>query len=230
VTLEFGTAASATLNFNFDGTVARNADGTLSTVSTNSNNAANVTVDTYGNVDLEGSITAPAGKIVFNAGVLYGLKFQYDASYLSNPPSITVGSITGSNPTFNLRGLWTNETKLTSDNNLQPLWINGGSYSLSAPGSITISSGSTFDVTGGGEVPATGKLTSSGEGKGGSISFLADTDPYLSANVGGYLKNSNLQPVQFNGTLLAYGLGGDGTLTLGAGSITFSSDPGTAIK
>ena len=228
VTLEFGTAASATLNFNFDGTVARNADGTLSTVSTNSNNAANVTVDTYGNVDLEGSITAPAGKIVFNAGVLYGLKFQYDASYLSNPPSITVGSITGSNPTFNLRGLWTNETKLTSDNNLQPLWINGGSFSLSAPGSITISSGSTFDVTGGGEIPSTGKLTSSGEGKGGSLSFVADTDPYLTGKLG-FLAKSNLQPVQFDGTFLAYGLGGDGTLALGAGAISFSNDPGTAI-
>ena len=228
ITLEFGTAASATLNFNFDGTVARNADGTLSTVSTNSNNAANMTVDTYGNVDLEGSITAPAGKIVFNAGVLYGLKLQSDTSYLSNPPSITVGSITGANPTFNLRGLWTNETKLTSDSNLQPLWINGGSFSLSAPGSITISSGSTFDVTGGGEVPSTGKITSNGEGKGGSLSFVADTNPYLTGKLG-FLAKSNLQPVQFDGTFLAYGLGGDGTLALGAGAISFSNDPGTAI-
>ena len=29
VELDFGTAASATLNFNYDGTVARNADGTI---------------------------------------------------------------------------------------------------------------------------------------------------------------------------------------------------------
>ena len=99
---------------------------------------------------------------------------------------------------------------------------------MSAPGSIKISSGSTFDVTGGGEAPSTGKLASSDEGKGGSISFRADTDPYLSGNTG-FLEKSNLQPVQFNGTLLAYGLGGDGTLTLGAGAITFSNDPGTAI-
>ena len=74
VNLNFGTAASATLNFNYDGTVARNSDGTLSTVSINQNNSANVTIDTYGSVDLEGSITAPAGKIVFNAGVLYDWK------------------------------------------------------------------------------------------------------------------------------------------------------------
>ena len=228
VNLNFGTAASGTLNFNYDGTVARNSDGTLSTVSINQNNSANVTVDTYGSVDLEGSITAPAGKIVFNAGVLYGPKLLNDASYLANPPSITIGSIAGSDPTFNLRGLWTSETSLTTDNDLQPLWINGGSFSLSAPGSIKISSGSTFDVTGGGEAPSTGKLAANDEGKGGSLSFRADTDPYLSGNTG-FLEKSNLQPVQFNGTLLAYGLGGDGTLTLGAGAITFSNDPGTAI-
>src|SRR5208283_65548 len=97
--------------------------------------------DAYGNVDLEGSITAPAGKIAFNAGVLYTQYTQnqytqkklYDPAYLANPPSITVGSVQGSSPTFELRGLWTNETNKPPDNTLQPLWINGGSLSLSAP-------------------------------------------------------------------------------------------------
>src|SRR5271166_1671518 len=88
VELDFGNAASATLNFNYDGTVARNADGTIGTVSVNTNNSANVIVDAYGNVDLEGSITAPAGKIAFNAGVLYAQKFLglSDPAYLANPP------------------------------------------------------------------------------------------------------------------------------------------------
>ena len=57
-------------------------------------------VDAYGNVDLEGSITAPAGKIAFNAGVLYTQKLLFDPAYLANPPSITVGSVQGSSPTF----------------------------------------------------------------------------------------------------------------------------------
>ncbi|MBV8274474.1 MAG: filamentous hemagglutinin N-terminal domain-containing protein, partial [Verrucomicrobia bacterium] len=171
VALDFGTAASATLNFNYDGTVARNADGTISTVNVNTNNSANLTVDAYGNVDLEGSITALAGKIAFNAGVLYGNKLAFDQSYLANPPSVTVGSVQGSTPTFRLRGQWTNETKQTPDNTLQPLWINGGSFSLSAPGAITISSGSVFDVTGGGWLHSTGKIASSDMGKGGNLSL-----------------------------------------------------------
>jgi filamentous hemagglutinin family protein len=91
VALDFGTAASATFNINYDGTVVRNADGTISTVSVNTSNSADVTVDAYGNVDLEGSITAPAGKMAFSAGVLYALKTAFDSSYLANPPSIKVG-------------------------------------------------------------------------------------------------------------------------------------------
>jgi len=228
VALDFGTAASATLNFSYDGTVARNADGTISTVSVNTNNSANLVVDAYGNVDLEGSITAPAGKITFNAGVLYAQKFASDPSYLANPPSIAVGSIQGSNPTFRLRGQWTNEANKPPDNTLQPLWINGGSFSSSAPGAITISSSSLFDVTGGGWLHSNGKMASSDMGKGGRLSFLGDTDPYLSGN-NPQLANNNLQPVQFNGTFLAYGMGGDGTLALGAGAISFTNDAGTAI-
>ena len=153
-------------------------------MSVNSNNSANVIVDAYGNIDLEGSIIAPAGKIAFNAGVLYALKKAFDNSYLANPPSITVGSIQGSNPTFRLRGLWTNETNQPSDNSLQPLWINGGSFSLSAPGALQSHPSSLFDVTGGGWLHANGKMASSDQGKGGSLSFLGDTDPYLSGNNG----------------------------------------------
>ncbi|MBV8280243.1 MAG: hypothetical protein JO170_33965, partial [Verrucomicrobia bacterium] len=198
------------------------------TVNVNTNNSANLIVDAYGNVDLEGSVSAPAGKIAFNAGVLYGQKLAYDPSYLANPPSVTVGSVQGSTPTFRLRGQWTNETKQTPDNTLQPLWINGGSFSLSAPGAITISSGSVFDVTGGGWLHSNGKMASSDMGKGGNLSFLGDTDPYL---LGGnaQLANNELKPVQFNGTFLAYGMGGDGTLALGAGAISFTDDPGRAI-
>ena len=229
VELNFGNAASATLNFNYDGTVARNADGTIGTVSVNTNNSANVIVDAYGNVDLEGSITAPAGKIAFNAGVLYTQKLLFDPAYLANPPSITVGSVQGSSPTFELRGLWTNETNKPPDDTLQPLWINGGSLSLSAPGAITISSSSLFDVTGGGWLHSNGKMASSDQGKGGSLSFLGDTNPYLSGN-NGQLANNELKAVIFNGTFLAYGLGGDGTLALGAGAISFVSDPGTGIS
>ncbi len=228
VALDFGTAASATLNINYDGTVARNADGTISTVSVNLNNSANVTVDAYGNVDLEGSITAPAGKIAFSAGVLYALKNAFDSSYLANPPSITVGSIQGSTPTFRLRGLWTNETGQPPDNSLQPLWINGGSFSLSAPGALTISAGSLFDVTGGGRIHANGQMASSDQGKGGSLSFLGDVDPYLAGN-NGRLNNNELEPVAFNGTFLAYGMGGDGSLALGAGAIYFTNGAGTSI-
>ena len=228
VALDFGTAASATLNINYDGTVARNADGTISTVSVNRNNSANVIVDAYGNIDLEGSITAPAGKIAFNAGVLYALKKTFDDSYLANPPSIMVGSIQGSTPTFRLRGLWTNETSQPPDNSLQPLWINGGSFSLSAPGALTISASSLFDVTAGGWLHANGKMASSDQGKGGSLSFLGDVDPYLAGN-NAQLKNNELKPVVFNGTFLAYGMGGDGSLALGAGAIYFTNDPGRSI-
>jgi len=221
VELDFGTAASATLNFNLDGTVARNPDGTISTVSVNTNNSSSLTVDAYGNVDLEGRITAPAGKIVFNAGVLYGIKLASDQSYLANPPSGSVGLIAGSSPAFELRGLWTNETNQPPDNSLQPLWINGGSFSLSAPGAITISSGSLFDVTGGGWLHANGTMAASDEGKGGSLSFLGDTDRYLAG--------SQVQPAVFKGTFLAYGMGGDGSLALGAGAVSFTNGPGPII-
>ena len=229
VALEFGTAGSGTINFNYDGTVARNADGTISMVSVNSNNSANLIVDAYVNVDLEGSITAPAGRVSFTAGVLYTGKLVYDPAYLANPPSITVGSVQGSSPTFRLRGLWTNETNQPPDNTLQPLWINGGSFSLSAPGAIMISSGSLFDVIGGGRLHSNGKMAASDQGKGGSLSFLGDTNPYLSGN-NGQLANNELKPISFNGTFLAYGMGGNGTLALGAGAISFTNDPGTVIS
>jgi hypothetical protein len=82
---------------------------------------------------------------------------------------------------------------------------------LSAPGAITISSNSLFDVTGGGWLHANGIMASSDMGKGGNLSFLGDTDPYLSGNNPALAKNE-LKPVQFNGTFLAYGMGGNGTL------------------
>jgi filamentous hemagglutinin family protein len=238
VTINFSKASSVTLNFNRDGTVARNADGTLATIGVNNQTSGSLVVDAFGSIDLEGSINGPAGSVAFTAGVPYsqsnvvlvksGAQYVVDPSYLQNPPSITVGTAPGSAPAFRLRGLWTNEVVQPADDSLQPTWINGGSFSLSAPGAIIIAPGTLVDVTGGGIVHSNGKMASSDQGKGGSVSFLADTNPLLAGNTK-YLKANNLQRVQFEGTWLAYGMGGNGTIALGAGAIAFDNDPDTAI-
>src|SRR5262249_26495027 len=168
VTINFGKASSATLNFNRDGTVARNADGTLATISVNNQTSSSLVVDAFGSIDLEGSINAPAGYVAFTAGVPYsqsnvvlvesGARYVVDFSYLKNPPSITVGATPGSAPSFRLRGLWTNEVVQPADDSLQPTWINGGSFSLSAPGAITIVSEARVYVDGGRYESANGSI------------------------------------------------------------------------
>jgi filamentous hemagglutinin family protein len=238
VAINLGESSSATLNFNRDGTVARNVDGTLATISVNNQTSGNLVADAFGSVNLEGSIVAPAGNVAFAAGVPYsnssvvlaksGVRYDVDPSYLRDPPSISVGAIPGSSPVFRLRGLWTNEVTQPSDNSLQPTWINGGSFSLFAPGAITIAPAAVVDVTGGGVVRSNGKMAASDQGKGGTISLLADTNPLLAGN-NKFLKVTKLQPVEFQGTYLAYGMGGNGTIALEAGAVAFENDPGTAI-
>ncbi len=139
------------------------------------------------NLDIEGSVSAPAGSLTFNV---------YDYSpYADAASPITGANLQATPPVDPTRGLFTlgsgaslstagpviddRETSPTA--NTLPLETNGGSIAISSFG-IDFASGSSLNVSGGVEVSATGKLT---YGNAGSLSILAAQDPGVPSLVGG---------------------------------------------
>ncbi|WP_233834827.1 filamentous haemagglutinin family protein [Paraburkholderia sp. ZP32-5] len=158
-----------------------------------------------GNATVAGQIVIPSGKVTISSGA-----------------DLTVTS-TGR---IDAAGQWVNnDTQAAPDStpgNSQ--YINGGSISLTAGSHLDLQAGSVLDVSGGGEMQANGQLLMSNgipEGKGGSVSLIADnvsylaqipTDPYLT----------------MNGEIRSLGFSGGGTLTLAAPGFQIGGDPSAA--
>jgi filamentous hemagglutinin family protein len=171
-------------------------------------------------IDIEGQITVPGGSISATA----------ETTAVTAPGSQFALTL-GPQAALTADGQWVNDNPLLYPNgNTTPLFINGGSVSLSAssnaysPG-VLLAPGSRVDVSGGGQLTSKGTLN---PGTGGVIAVSAayalsgSTDP----------SNFESPRVELGGTLTGYGLFKGGTLKItdGAECIAVSNcstDPGT---
>jgi filamentous hemagglutinin family protein len=156
-------------------------------------------------IDIEGGIDIPGGTI----------KLAAEPTAVLQPTSGFVLTL-GPQASLTTRGEWVNDNPLLNpEGNSAPLFINGGSVSLTAqsagtpfsPG-LRLEPGSLIDVSGGAQVTTSGTLNA---GVGGSISIGAET----SQNSIG----ATPETIQIAGTLSGYGLFEGGSLSLRASSI-----------
>ncbi|WP_342710701.1 filamentous hemagglutinin family protein [Bradyrhizobium sp. B124] len=112
----------------------------------------------------------------------------------------------GQNVAVDLSGLWSNE--LTGTDGSGRAHLDGGNFTVSTTGGITLASGSLIDVSSGGAILVNGKTQG---GKGGNVSLVANDYSHLAWTQ--FFTN----PLILDGTIRAYGFGGGGTLTLNAG-------------
>lgn len=123
-------------------------------------------------------------------------------NYANGKSQVTIGQ----NVAVDLSGLWSNE--LTGTDGSGRAHLNGGNFTVSTTGGITLASGSLIDVSSGGAILANGKTQG---GKGGDVSLVANDYSHLAWTQ--FFTN----PLILDGTIRAYGFGGGGTLTLNAG-------------
>ncbi|MGK8205922.1 filamentous hemagglutinin family protein [Burkholderia cenocepacia] len=160
-----------------------------------------------GSTVVAGSITVPAGTIS-----------------ISNGGNITVGP----NAVLSTAGQWVNNDVQTAAGTTpgDSQFINGGTVSLSATGSIDLQPGSVIDVSSGGELQANGQLLMSNGvplGKGGSVSLLT----YV-AQPGFPAQLPTDDRLTMDGSIRSFGFAGGGTLTLQAPGFQIGGDPASA--
>ncbi len=149
-------------------------------------------------VDVAADITARSGSITVS-NILRG----------ANNSTVLLASLTGraaltleAGVTIDARGLWVNAlTDPDSQSNLA--FLNGGNVTFDSPGDLTLTEGSTIDVSSGGAILANGKTQG---GKGGNVTLIA-ADP---AGGGG----ADGATLTLGTAIRAYGVNGGGTLTL----------------
>ncbi|WP_168193354.1 filamentous hemagglutinin N-terminal domain-containing protein [Bradyrhizobium sp. NAS96.2] len=112
----------------------------------------------------------------------------------------------GQNVAVDLSGLWSNG--LTGSDVSGQAHVDGGNFTVSTTGGITLANGSLIDVSSGGAILATGKTKG---GKGGNVSLVANDYSHLTWTQ--FFTN----PLVLDGTIRAYGFAGGGKLTLNAG-------------
>ncbi len=127
--------------------------------------------------------------------------------------------ILGSNAGIDVSGRWINDQQALQANGAQendPLYIQGGSVILNAANQVSVPQGASINADGGAWVNSNGALTAGG---GGSIDI---------ENSG-----ANGDAMVLQGTLSAYGLQQDGSLTLGNNNIVIgqheAGDPAGAL-
>jgi filamentous hemagglutinin len=158
-------------------------------------------------IAVDGNIEAPGGTI--------SLQTSVTGDFLPHNIELGVGAV------VNVSGTWTNDLPtVTTNPGIGPVIINGGNVSASAAGDVVLGARSVIDVSGGGWVNDTGKIS---EGSAGTISLAANfslnpsipaTDPYTgTVQIG--------SGVSLLGGSLKTGQGG--TLSLQSGSVTVGS-------
>ncbi|MBV8927055.1 MAG: filamentous hemagglutinin N-terminal domain-containing protein, partial [Bradyrhizobium sp.] len=206
--------------------------------------AGSITLDGVSTID--GTLSAPSGKIT-----LTGFLFDYPLNLPLTPPVAAV--VIGANGVLDVHGLWVNDAGLTLDEVQGSGFVNGGSVSITTlqagfgsgggvvdvTQSIVLAPGSVTDVSSGGYISRTGKLSTGSDGlpkaKGGNVSLVtydpgplgrqgADFGaPYNEApqgtNPDGFPNLPNQANVIFGGSIYADGLDGGGTLTLQVPSV-----------
>ncbi len=189
---------------------------------------SSIILSTAGDISVQGAITAADGGSV----VLSGQTIEDDASITarsghitlstlqpgSNAPAgtlTTAGITVAGNVTLNASGDWTNLTQDPTAANAGG-HANGGTVSIVSAGSAILATGSTIDVSSGGLLIA-GKLTTAA---GGSVNISGDIIPGTLASAQAFL------PVELGSTIIGYGTGGAGTLSIAAPDIILTSNPG----
>lgn len=161
-------------------------------------------------VEVNGTITSPAGDIVLTARptTLTGLVPAPDAG-------VTV--VIGSEAQLSTAGLWTNDTGRNSDTSIS-VATDGGRITLSAYDDVSLQAGSMLDVSAGAWRNASGKTA---YGDAGSI--------VLTANSGNGDALQQQGKVTLEGTLNGYGFGGGGSLTLTTLDLTVSGQAAAGL-
>jgi filamentous hemagglutinin family protein len=155
-------------------------------------------------VDIKANITAHAGNVTAT-NILTPDQSGSTPIELTTPAGVTQLTLE-SGATIDTSGVWTNG--LLDPNDLGGLaYVNGGSVTFDSTQGVTLASGSTINVSSGAAVLPTGKTVG---GKGGNVTLVADY-PLIGADHVGTLV--------LDGTLVAYGVNGGGTLTLAASSV-----------
>lgn len=187
---------------------------------------AGVTLSTAGDIDVTAPIAlAPDGTVVLSgntievnanitahAGTIV-LTNLFPGSTDGNPASGAAGSITlSTGATLDASGEWTN-LALQPNNTISAGYANGGSVTIIGTGGVDLAQGSEIDVSSGGVLSAASKLTTA---SGGSIAVSADIIPTLVASL-------QSDAVTYEATLLGYGSGGAGTLSLSAPDVVLGT-------
>jgi filamentous hemagglutinin family protein len=156
-------------------------------------------------VDLLGSIDAPSGAISATAE----LTDPPGSTHPSGTPSLTVGA----GAELTAHGTWVNDSVALNPNGpTDPLWINGGSVSLTAVdgGNLTLAAGSLIDVSGGAHLTSSGTLVG---GSGGTITLATTPNSAQAAPA----------TLDLEGTLRGYAVSQGGTLNLTANSVCIAA-------
>ena len=158
-------------------------------------------------VEIGANVTAHGGSVTLTnlMHALFG-QGQNELWWALNDANGKAQVTIGQNVAVDLSGLWSNE--LTGTDGSGRAHLDGGNFTVSTTGGITLASGAIIDVSSGGAILANGKTQS---GKGGNVSLVANDYSHLAWTQ--FFTN----PLILDGTIRAYGFGGGGTLTLNAG-------------
>ncbi len=166
--------------------------------------ALSITANT---IDVEGSVSVPGGDIAMAATNTFSSPAVPDATEL---PSIELGP----EGQLTALGAWVNDSEVLNPNGPSgPLFLNGGSISLSVQGgNLTLAPGSLIDVSGGAQLTSAAAMT---YGSGGTIALGAT--PYNGATA--------LLPttLDIGGTLRGYAEESGGTLNLTADTVCIAA-------
>lgn len=177
---------------------------------------------TAANVDIQGKVRAPGGKLSLTA-----YNFTPYLEHEFPPPSVKTtplpaegrGNIRlGAGALLSTTGLMVDDRDVALAPLSQPMAIDGGSISIEGF-SVALEKGSVLDVSGGVAFAKDGKRTF---GSGGSLSIKAGNDPKTVQIVGGALK--------LDATLLGYSGGKGGALTVQAPSIQVGGTQGATAN
>ncbi|VVE00506.1 filamentous hemagglutinin-like protein [Pandoraea communis] len=163
-------------------------------------------------VDVMANLFAPSGTVAI-ANQFLKAGDQYATVLLPADGAVHLTLAPGYR--ISTRGVWVNAA-LDPDTTSQVTYLNGGSVTFDSTGDLTIGSGSVIDVSSGGAILAGGKTKG---GTGGNVTLIAG-DGIVGKSVG---------TLTFDGTVVAYGVNGGGTLTLSTpDSILIGNSAGVA--
>ncbi|NVZ54951.1 filamentous hemagglutinin family protein [Pseudomonas edaphica] len=187
-----------------------------------------IKVASTGSILVNGALEVePAGDIT-----LFGPRIEVNANLTAHSGSLQLGNVqaqitpTGKNDvtlggrgslvvnagvSLDTSGLWSNQLLSVSDSSRLP-YLNGGNVALRSSGDVSLAAGSRVDVSSGAALDARNQLIG---GKGGDVT--------LAANANSADSRGNLA---LNGELLGYGVSGGGRLSVQAGKVLISDQPG----